>query len=120
MRSIASVVDGRSMRDVDLVELAPRVRPAGDFDDPSTFIKLMEAGVGIGLERTVVELQVLPGVLSLAVGRVGEPHGWRGRIARWPVIANIGPEPSGLRLAVAWREHRHGVSSAWSLPADIT
>jgi hypothetical protein len=47
---------GRGMCDVDLVELAPGVRPAGDFDDHSTFIKMLEAGVGIGLERTLVEL----------------------------------------------------------------
>ena len=70
------------------------------------FVKLLEACIGVGLERTLVELQMQPWVLSLAVGRVGEPDGGCGRIARWPVVADISPEPSGLGPAVAWREHR--------------
>jgi hypothetical protein len=41
------------MRDVDLMELAPRVSPAGDFDDRSTLIKMLEAGIGVSLERTL-------------------------------------------------------------------
>src|SRR6266849_6231973 len=63
---------GRSMCDMDLVELAPRVRPARHFDDGSIFIEMLEACVGVGLERPLVELQVPARVLSLAVGRVGE------------------------------------------------
>jgi hypothetical protein len=51
---------------------------------------------------------MLSRVLSLTVGRVGEPDGWRCRIAAWPVIADIGPEPAGLGLAVARSEHRNG------------
>ena len=43
------------MRDVDFVELAPRMGPARDFDDRSIFIKLLEAGICVGLERTLVE-----------------------------------------------------------------
>ena len=39
---------------MDLVELAPRVCPAGDFDDGSIFIEMLEASVGVGLERTVL------------------------------------------------------------------
>jgi len=49
------------MGDMDLMELAPRVRPAGRFDDGSIFVEMLEAGVGIGLERALVELQMLPG-----------------------------------------------------------
>jgi hypothetical protein len=30
---------------MDFVELAPGVRPAGDFDDRSTLVKMLEAGV---------------------------------------------------------------------------
>ena len=97
----------RGMRDMDLVELAPGMRPARDFVDIAVFIELLEASVSVGLKRTLVELQVLPWVLALAIWRVGEPYGRRGPIARRPVIANIGPEPSGLGLAVAGREYRH-------------
>ena len=92
---------------MDLVELAPRVRPASRFDDGSIFIELPEAGVGIGLEGSLVELQVLLRVFALAVGRVGEPHGWRGLVARGPVVADIGPEPSGLGPAAPRIEHRN-------------
>src|SRR5665213_2997502 len=91
---------------MDLVELAPGVRPAGDSDDHPTFVDMLEAGIGISLERTPVELKVLARMFSLAVWREGEPHGGCSCIARWPVIADISPEPSGLRLAVARREHR--------------
>src|SRR5882757_1237547 len=93
------------MRDVDLVELAPCVGPACDFDDRFPFIEMLEPSVGIGLESALVELQVLLWVLSLAVGRVGEPDRWCGRISRWPIIANIRPEPSGLGSSVAWGEY---------------
>ena len=95
------------MRDVDLVELAPGVGPAGHFVDIAAFVKVMEAGVGVCLKRTLVEPEVLPRVLALAIRRVGEPYGGRGPIARRPVVADIRPEPSGPGLAVARREHRH-------------
>jgi hypothetical protein len=38
------------------------------FDDGPGLVELLEAGVGVGLESTLVELQVLARVLSLAVG----------------------------------------------------
>src|SRR6266403_738535 len=63
------------MRDVDLVELTSRVSPTGNFDDRSTFVEMLEASIGVGLERTLVELEVLAWVLALAIGRVGEPYG---------------------------------------------
>ena len=44
--------DGRSVRDVDLVELASCMGPARDFDDGPRLIELLEASVSIGLERT--------------------------------------------------------------------
>ena len=90
-----------------LVELASRMRPAGDFDDRSRFIEILETGVSIGLECALVELQMLPRVLALAVGRVGEPNGGRGQVSGWPVVANISPEPADLGSSVAWCKHRH-------------
>ena len=90
---------------MNLVELAPCVCLAGDFDNRSTFVEMLEACIGIRLERTLIELEVLAWVLALTIGRVGEPHGGCGRIARWPVVADIGPEPSGLGPPVARREY---------------
>ena len=66
----------------------------------------MEAGVSVGLKRTLVKLEVLAWPLTLAVGRVGEPDRRRGRIARGLVVAHAGPEPSSLGLTVAWCEYR--------------
>ena len=79
---------------------------AGDFDNASRLIELLEARVGVGLQRALVELQVPLRVLALAVRGVGEPYRGRGLVARGPVVAHIGPEPSGLGLAVSWSEHR--------------
>ena len=44
---------------MDLVKLAPGMGPAGDLVDRSSFVEMMEAGVGVGLQRTLVKLQVL-------------------------------------------------------------
>lgn len=35
------------MSDVDLVELAPGVRRANDFDDVARLVQLLEAGIGV-------------------------------------------------------------------------
>ena len=56
------------MGNMDLVELAPRVRPASRFDDGSIFVEMLEAGVGVGLERPLVELQMPLRMFALAVG----------------------------------------------------
>src|ERR1035437_1229250 len=94
------------MRDVDLVKLAPGMCPTGGFVDLAAFVEMMKSGVGIGLQCALVVLQVLPGMLALAVRRVSEPHGRSSCICGWPVIPHIGPEPSDPGLAVAWGEHR--------------
>jgi hypothetical protein len=59
---MASVVAGEALSDMDRVELAPGMGPAGDL-----------------LERSLVVLHVLPWVLALTIERVGEPHGRGGR-----------------------------------------
>jgi hypothetical protein len=42
----------RCVRFLQIVELAPHVRPTGDFLDAAIlFIELIESGVGIGLQR---------------------------------------------------------------------
>ena len=46
-------------------------------------------------------------MLAFSVRRVGEPDRRRGEIVRGPIVADIRPEPTSLRLAVAWSEHRH-------------
>jgi hypothetical protein len=65
------------MSDMDLVKLAPRMGPAGDFVDRSCFVELLEASKGISLQSALVGLKMLPWVLTPAIGRVGEPYGRR-------------------------------------------
>ena len=93
---------------------------AGDFDNASRLIELLEARVGVGLQRALVELQVPLRVLALAVRGVGEPYRGRGLVARGPVVAHIGPEPSGLGLAVPGASTGTGVSSAYNFVAART
>ena len=69
---------------------------------------MMEAGVSIGLQSTSEVLQVLPRMFSSAVFRISEPDRRGLLLACRSVVANIGPEPSGLGLAVAGREHWYG------------
>jgi hypothetical protein len=52
--------------------------PARDFVDGAVPIKMMKAGVCVGLERTLEILQMSSRVFALAIFRVGEPHGWSG------------------------------------------
>lgn len=51
MRSMASVV----VDEVDLMELASGMSPAGDFEDCAFFVERIEARIGVGLKRTLVE-----------------------------------------------------------------
>ena len=48
-----------------------------------------------------------PRVLALAVGRVAEQRRRRSRPGKWPLVADIDPQPPGLRLAGARRQNRH-------------
>jgi hypothetical protein len=52
-----------------VIELAPYVRPTGDFLYPAIFfIELIESGIGIGLQRTPKRSQMLLGMFPLAIG----------------------------------------------------
>ena len=61
---------------MNVMELAPGVSPTGNFVDGAISVKMMKAGVGIGLQRTLEILQMSSRVFALAVLRVSEPHGW--------------------------------------------
>src|ERR1700728_2787695 len=95
------------MCSVDVVELAAGMSPAGRLANPASVIQMMEAGIGVGLQRAREVLQMFPGVFALTVRRVGEPNGGCGAGACRTVIAHVGPEPARLRLPVARREHRY-------------
>ena len=97
----------RFVRDVQIVELSAHVRPAGRFLNASCFVDLIETRVAIGLQRAREAAQVRFRMLALAIRRVGEPHRWRRRVSRGPIIAHVGPQPPGFCFAVARRQHRN-------------
>src|SRR5450631_1480967 len=92
---------------MDVVELTPCVSPARGFDDLAAFVEMMKSSIGIGLQNTRKGVQMLPGMFSLAILCVGEPHGWRHITSRWSIVAHIGPEPCSFGLACARSQHRN-------------
>src|ERR1700733_1648687 len=92
---------------MDVIELAPCMSPASGLDDPAPFVEMMKSSIGIGLQNTGKRVQMLPGMFSLAIHCVGEPHSWRHMTARWSIVAHIGPEPRCLGLACARGQHRN-------------
>ena len=97
----------RCVDNMDLVELAASVCPAGNFIDRAIAVEMMEPGIGVGLQAALEVLQMLPWMLALAILRVREPDSRRSIFAGGPVIAHISPETPGFRLATARRKHRH-------------
>src|ERR1700728_4661268 len=92
---------------MDLVKLAPCMCPARYFINSAVAVEMMEPCIGVRLQATLEVLQMLPWMLALAILRVREPDSRRGIFARRPVIAHIGPEPPGFRLAASRSKHRH-------------
>jgi hypothetical protein len=92
---------------MNVVELSPRMSPASYLVDNTAIVKMMKAGVGVGLQSTLKVLQMLARMLALAISRVGKPH------CRWtlepsrPIVTHIGPEPSRPGLPVAGRQYRY-------------
>src|SRR5215472_6278995 len=95
---------GRGVHDMDLVELAPGVRPAPGFINVLA-IKMVKTSEGVGLESALESLQVLPRMFALPIFRVCKPYSGSSRFAGRPVVAHIGPESAGFGLAVTGRKH---------------
>jgi hypothetical protein len=96
-------------RDLDLVELPPRMAPAvGELDAGVRGVpdQTTKPGVAIDLEKTTEPFQVNGGVLTLAVFAVNISGGGLTGTAPGPVIDRVAPQPSGLRLSLARIEHR--------------
>src|ERR1035441_4055327 len=95
------------MHYLQLVELAPHMRPAGRLLDGSALIKMMKTGVGVGLQDSPQAEQVLAWMFAFPIGRVGEPYRRGGDVAGGTIITNVGPKPSSLGLAITRRQHRN-------------
>ena len=107
MRSRASFATGDRMRLMQIVELSSHMRPARRLDNPPGFVEPVETRIAIGLQNALIVLQMFSRMLTLAVGRVSEPYRRCRFAARWPVVANIGPQAACLRLPVARLQHRN-------------
>ena len=97
----------RTVRLFQIVEVTPHVRPARCVLNATIFIELIESRIGIRLQRAAKLFQMLRGMFAFAIGRVGEPNGGRGGVARRTIIANIRPQSPCLGLALARSQHRH-------------
>src|SRR5579863_9396822 len=79
----------RSMRHLQVIELAPHMGPTGRFLDLSALIKMMKSCVGIRLQDAAEAAQMLAWMLATPIRRVRKPHPWRRAIACRTIIANI-------------------------------
>jgi hypothetical protein len=83
------------------------MRPAGGLGDPVAGEQLVEPGIAVGVDDAAEGLQMRLRMLALAVGRIEEQRRRRARAGERPLVAHVDPEPSGLGLAGARRQHRH-------------
>jgi hypothetical protein len=81
----------RAVLDVEIVELAPGMRPARCFHDLPLLVERSEAAIGVSLQDAVVAAQMRLRVLALAIGRVAIPHRRRVATAGRTIITDIGP-----------------------------
>src|SRR5262249_18941747 len=95
------------MRLIEIVELTPNVRSARRLYDAACFIEFVESCVTIGLQDARKVLQVSRRMLPFSIRRIGEPYCRRGVAPRRAVIANVGPQPARLRLAVTRFQDRY-------------
>ena len=104
---------------MDIEEFAPHMRPAAGLDNPTASEQFVEPGVAVGVDHAAEALQVGPRMLAFAVRRIEEQGSRRPGASEWPLIADIGPQPSGLGLSVARRQDRHrGIVDMQSLAGD--
>ena len=92
----------------DLIELAPRMRPARSKDDIALDGQPLEAGVAVDVENALEVLKMRHRALGLSVRREQIDSRRRLRSRPWSLLACIDPQASGLRASTARIEHRDG------------
>src|ERR1700758_202982 len=86
-------------RDVDVVELAPHMRPAeGELRHIASFAgeQATESGIAIDLQQTAEPAQMRLRMLALAILTIDVGSGGMPRPAPGPVVHGIAPQPPGL------------------------
>ncbi len=92
---------------IQVVELAPRVRPASGLNDGAVTIQGVIPAEGIGLQDSLVASQMFPRSLTFAVGRVAIPDRWRRTASCRPVVPYIGPQTRRARLSAPRLKNRN-------------
>src|SRR5262245_64397995 len=83
------------------------MRPTAGLGNAAAGKQFIEPGIAVGVDDAPKVLQMPLRMFALAVGRIKEQSRRWPRTGAWPLIANIGPQPAGLGLAGAGREHRY-------------
>ena len=97
--------DRGALRPVNVDELAPDMGHAGDFSDGAGAIEVLEPGIAIGMHPAAVAGEMVLGVLAFAVAGEPIPGSGRGIADPRAFVAGVCPEPRGLGLAGAGRQH---------------
>src|SRR5512132_2735751 len=109
---------------MDVVELAPDVRPARDLDGGGRLpllrrVEIVEPGIAVGLQQAAEAGEVRPRMLALAIRAVAVEHRRRRRSGARAVVAQVDPQPTDFG-ARPGSSTGTGVSSACSLSAAMT
>ena len=99
--------DWRAGGSMHVKKLAPNMGPTPGFGDLVAGEQLVETSISIGMDDAPELIEVGARMLALAVGRVAEQRRRRSRAGERPLVADIDPEPPGLGLAGARRQHWH-------------
>ena len=90
---------------MDIDELSPDMGHAGDLADGAGAVEILEPGITVGVHPAAEAGEVVLGMLALAVTGEAIPCRRWGLPAPRAFVARIGPEPGGLGLAGAGRQH---------------
>src|SRR5215472_2903298 len=85
--------------------------PAAGLDNAIAGEQFIEPGIAVGVYDAAEVLQMRLWMLAFAVGRIKEQGSRRARTSKWPLIANVGPQPPVLVLPVPGASTGTGVSS---------
>src|SRR5512144_2772025 len=96
---------------MEVVELAPDVRPARHLDGDGRLpllrrVEVVEPGITVRLQQAAERAEVRPRMLALAIWAVAVAYRrWRRSGAR-AVVAQVDPQPAGFGAAATGVEHR--------------
>jgi hypothetical protein len=82
------------------------VSPARRFKHLTTIVNLVEARISVGLENALETSEMLPRMVTFAIGAKREPDRRRDRTSGGPFVTHVCPQSAGLGFAAPGCEHR--------------